>query len=212
MLSFFSGTDRERVRAALTRALEAHIQKGKAVVRVTDAHLLTDVHAALQGGGMFAAPRAVVFENVLTHDETAPLLFGALESLSKSEDSFFILEEKVDAATRKRIEKYATVSERFDAQKKERDSQVFDLANALQRGDRKQLWVSYMREVAKGTAPEMIHGVLFWAAKQHALRSSGEVRSKTLQRVQLLAALPHQARRQGYDLEYALEQFVLSVA
>jgi hypothetical protein len=57
----------------------------------------------------------------------------------------------------------------------------------------------------------MLHGTLFWAAKQMVLKPRGasdSLRGKKL--VAELAALPHEARRSGEDLEYALERFVLS--
>lgn len=212
MLYFFSGTDRDKARAAMQKEI-ARVSKGGEVVRVTDAHSVSDFYAGVQGGGMFSlGARIVVFENVLLHEEMAPLLFDSLEIVKESSDFFFVFEEKVDAATRKRIEKYAEKSERFDMPKSERDNTAFDMANALQRGDKKSLWVSYMRELSKGSAPEMLHGILFWAAKQQFMRSSGVGKLNAANILKELVELPHEARRKGFDMEYALERFVLSVA
>lgn len=211
MLHFYSGTDRGKKSEALQKDI-ARVKEVE-IVRVTDAHTLEDFNVSLQGGGMFGATRAVVFENVLQHEDMAGVLLEKLEALKESTEHFFILEEKVDAATRKKVEKYAEKSERFDAGKSERDSSIFELANALQRRDKKKLWVGYMREIAKGSAPEMVHGVLFWAAKQQLLRSQTDAaRSHAAHVVGDLAELPHLARRSGFDMEYALERFVLSVA
>ncbi len=210
MLYFYSGTDREKARAAMQKEIERAALEGE-VVRVTDTHTVSDFNAALQGGGMFSlGKRSVILENLLQHEEIALLLFDALERLQKSPDTFFLFEEKVDAATRKKIEKYAEKSERFDAPKSARDNTAFDMANALQRGDKKSLWVSYMRELSKGGAPEMLHGILFWAAKQHYLKSSGATKQKAGKLVAALTELPHKARRKGFDMEYALEHFVLT--
>ncbi len=212
MLYFFSGTDRNKARTAMQKEI-ARVSKGGEVVRVTDAHTVSDFSAAMQGGGMFSTgARTVVFENLLLHEELSAVLLDSLETLKTSTDTFFVFEEKTDAATRKKIEKYAEKSERFDAPKGERDNTAFDMANALQRGDKKNLWVSYMRELAKGSAPEMLHGILFWAAKQQFLKSNGAAKQKAARTLTELAELPHEARRKGFDMEYALERFVLSVA
>jgi hypothetical protein len=208
MLYLYLGTDREKARAKMDADI-AKAGKGAQILRITDAHTIEDLRAALQGGGMFATKRALVFEGLCTNEEMQGLLLAALPDMSASEEAVFVLEEKPLADLRKKLEKHATRVEKFDAPKKERDSSIFTMANALRRADRKTLWVSYMRELGKGTAPEAIHGVLFWAAKDAFLKGGGkDMHSRAL--VAALAALPHEARRRGEDLEYALERFVLS--
>lgn len=206
MLYFFHGTDTEASRGAVHVALEKHA-KGRRVVRVTDAHSREDVLAALEGGGMFAEKRAVVCANVYENEELRDILSAALPRIAKSDDVFLVLEGALDAATRKSIEKYAEESKRFDAKKTTERETIFSLANALQSGNKKDLWVGYQKELQGGKAPEAIHGVLFWAAKQQLLRGDS-ARARSL--VAALAELPHEARRHGVELEYALEQFVLS--
>ena len=206
MLYFYSGTDTAKVREKVHAASEKYAQN---LVRVTDAHALADLHAALQGGGMFAVgKRAVVLDNVLGNPEMLEVVMSRLAALQKSEDVYFLVATEVNAATRKTIEKYAEKSEKFDAPKEKKSDSIFGLANALQQGKKKDLWVGYRREIAGGKSPESIHGVLFWAAKQQALKNPRDVRARTL--VTRLAELPHEARRAGFDMEYALEHFVLS--
>ena len=116
-----------------------------------------------------------------------------------------------DAATKKTLQKYAEQTEVFDAPKKERKDDFFAVVNALQKGQKKELWVLLQKEFAAGKAPEAVHRSLFWAAKQMVLKPRGAAdaaRGRTM--VAELAELPHAARRQGFDLEYALEHFVLS--
>ncbi len=212
MLHFYSGTDRQKARAALGKATEK-IQ-GARVVRVSDANSVEDFAASLRGVGMFAEKRAVVFENVLENESMRQALLDALPMLKSSEESFFILEEKPDAATKKMVEKYAETSEKFDATKKaDGGSTIFALANSLRRGDKKNLWIGYQRQLLNGDAPEAIHGVLFWGAKDFFLKAhTDQEKSRAKKLIAQLAVLPHEARRQGEDLEYALERFVLSVS
>ena len=211
MLHLFSGTDREKARAELNAAIKKVAKKGVDVVRITDAHTVADLSAALQGAGMFGGERIVVLEGVWSNDEMRDIAAQNLLQMRDSSEQYFVYEEKLDAATRKSIEKYAEDSKRFDAKKVEEAKTIFALANAMSRGDKKALWVGYQREL-QTSDPEAIQGVLFWGAKQMLLnaRSEGD-RGRAEKIVATLAELPHESRRRGVDLEYALEKFVLSV-
>lgn len=210
MLYFYSGTDREKARAAMDAALKKVSKKGSRVVRITDANAPADCAAALGGRGMFDEPRVVVLSGTLANEEMRVQVLAALLSMRDSEDPFFILEEKPDAATRKQIEKYATESKRFDSASEKKGGDIFAIANALRRADRKALWVNYQRQLAADAAPEAIHGVLFWAAKDMFLKSRpGAERDRAERLLTELAELPHESRRRGLELEYALELFVL---
>lgn len=207
MIRLYIGTDREKARAKMGADIQKTV-KGAEVIRITDTNSLDDLAAVLRGGGMFATKRVLVFENLNTITGMREML---LEELQRGiNDPTFIFEEKLLVAEKKRYEKYADAVEKFDAPKKERDGSIFAIANALRAGNKKELWVSYMRELAKGNAPEAVHGVLFWGAKDTLLKSGGKD-ARMRQLVADLAILPHEARRQGEGLEYALERFVLSV-
>ncbi len=209
MLNLYTGTDTKKLREKLNAATEKY--KGAELVRVTDAHALADLHAALAGGGMFSAgKRVIILDNVLGNPEMNDIVMKRLAHMAESEDIYFLVATEVNAATRKQIEKYAEKSEKFDGAKEKKAETIFGLANALQRGKKKDLWVGYRREIAEGKSPESIHGVLFWAAKQQLLRNPADARAKKL--AVSLAELPHEARRAGFDMEYALEHFVLSAA
>lgn len=212
MLYLYTGTDREKVRAKMGDATLKI--KDADTIRITDAHTVEDLRAALQGGGMFAKKRVLVFEGVCTNPELSEMFLDSLEVLAESEESVFVFEEKPLADLRKKLEKHAEKTERFDAPKKEADKTIFALANALHKRDRKALWVGYMKELAKDTAPEAIHGILFWAAKSALLpaKADSPEQLRGVLLVSSLAALPHEARRNGFELEYALERFVLSLS
>lgn len=211
MMFLFLGTDREKARQKMNAAVEKAAKKTE-IVRITDAHTANDLKAALQGGGMFGGKRVLVFEGVCVNPELYEVFLEALERLSRSEDEVFIYEEKPLADLRRKLERFSETVEKFDAPKKERDASIFAIANALRAADKKALWVSYMREIAKDSAPEALHGVLFWAAKDMFLKSSEATAKKRAGAfVASLAELPHEARRRGEPLEYALERFLLSV-
>lgn len=207
MLHLFIGTDSDALREKLSVTIE-RVAKKASVLRVTDAHSPDDIDMALRGRGMFDSERAIVLDGVFSSEEMYPRAIGKLEMMRDSKEHYFIVESALDAATKKQIEKYSEKAERFDLVKQKKEETIFALANAMQSGRKKELWVGYQREIVAGKSPENIHGVLFWAAKQYLLRKSGDARARKL--VAQLAELPHEARRAGFDLEYALEHFVLS--
>ena len=212
MLYLYTGTDRMKARAAMNNAAAQTIKGG--VIHISDAHTLDDLDAALAGGGMFGGVRAIVLDGVFEREDMCERIMASLDRMKASTDHFFIYAEKLDAATRRQIEKYATVSERYDVPKKvEKSSSIFALGNALRARKRKDLWVSYQRELVNDTEPEKIHGVLFWAATQMLLSARTDAeQSHGKKLVAILTALPHEARRRGVELEYALERFALSDA
>ncbi len=209
MLFFYTGTDTETLREKMNTALGKAAKK-TSVVRVTDAHAVADLEAALAGGGMFGGPRTVVLDSVFTNEELRAALVEKFPALSKSVEHFYIYESAPDAATRKLIEKYAEKTEKHDLAKEAKKDNFFAIANYLQQGKKKELWVTFQSEIAAGKAPEAIHGILFYGAKQSLLRNPRDERARKM--VAELAELPHEARRAGFDMEYALERFVLSSA
>lgn len=207
MLYLYTGTDIDTARAA------ARAAAGDVAIRITDAHSIEDARAALQGGGVFMGPQVVIFDRVFGSDEMKELIFASLQLMKLAPDSFYVVSEKLDTATQKQLEKYAEETKKFEAARSAKEaSSIFAIANALKKSDKKTLWVSYQRELMSGTAPEAIHGILFWAAKDMFLKSregSGEhTRAKKL--IATLAELPHTSRRRGEELSYSLEQFLLS--
>ncbi len=207
MLFLYSGTDTERARTRLNIVID-DVPKETEVFRITDAHSAADLEAALMGGGMFGGTRVVVLDSTLTHEGMREVVIARLPALKASGDTFYIYEGALDAPTRKQIEKYAEKSEKFDSPKSAAKETIFNLVRPLQDGKKKDLWVAYQRELQAGKAPEAIHGILFYAAKDALLRKPADARAKQL--VARLAELPHEARRSGFELEYALEHFVLS--
>ena len=216
MLYLYIGADRVRARAEMDKAVA---KARKQVVRISDANTVADLHEALRGTGMFppeggpaSGGRAVVLDSTLTNEEMKSIVLDSLSRMKAAKEPFFILEEKPDAATKKMLEKHAESVQKFDAVKARDSGEIFALANALRRGDKKTLWVAYQRALARDEAPEAIHGVLFWGAKDMFLKSSGATRERVGKLIAELAELPHESRRRGLELEYALERFVLSVA
>lgn len=203
MIHLIYGTDREKVRATLQKL----IAKEKNVLRITDVHTRADIQVALGGSGLFGEKKTVVLDGVWGKEEMRVFLKEALQLLPK-EENVILVEGALDAASKKILDKCADIIEKFDLPKQKVETTIFALANALQKGDKKNLWIGLQKEFARGAVPEAVHGVLFWAAKQQHLKTPSE-RSARL--VAELAELPHLSRRKGIELEYTLERFALSL-
>ena len=220
MLYLIYGTDREKVRSSLAKALAPYEKKGTRIVRITDAHQSADLESALMGPGLFSLPgqgekQLVVFEGIVggATIEMSERLLAALPALKTLEESFYLTEGALAADIRKALEKHAEKVERFDTKSAKEYPTVFALAESLAKGDKKGLWVGLMREYEKGNAPEAIHGVLFWGVKK-MITSPQDAQSilRARRLMSELVALPHDARRRGEDLGYALERFALSLS
>ena len=210
MIFFFTGTDRKKAYAAMNAAVKKLSKKESRIVRISDANQSEDLRAALGGKGMFDESRIAVFNGVLANEEMRTEMLDSLAHMRDSEEVFFVLEEKPDAATRKQIEKYAEKSERYDSPSGKKDAGIFAIADALKHADKKGRWVNYQKQLAENAAPEAIHGILFWAAKDMLLKSRTDAEKARAKRfIAELAELPHESRRRGIELEYALELFVL---
>lgn len=215
MLFAYIGTDRKKAKDKLNEAVRAAAKKKNArITRISDSHAAYDLRAALQGAGMFGERRIVVLDETLLNEDMREIVLSSFDSMQKSQEDFFIFEENPTADARRAIEKAADGSFHFDALKQKETKTIFALVNPLRRADKKALWVAYQRELLSGESPEAIHGVLFWGAKDAFLKSreGSEERQRASALVAELAELPHKARRNSFDLEYALEKFVLSVA
>jgi len=207
MLYLFFGSDREAAKAALDKALG----KKTNIVRITDANSVADLQAALRGAGMFGEKKVVVLDSAFANEEMRDIILRELPHIGESEEVFYILEGKLDADTRKKIEKHAGKTEKFDAKKEKEGGEIFSLAYALKRGDKKALWVGYQRALLNDAATEAIHGILFWGAKDMHMKTKGAEQARAAKLVAELAELPHEARRSGFEFEYALEKYILSV-
>lgn len=215
MLYVYLGTDRAKARGEMNKTAEAAAEKEDArLVRITDAHGLADIRSALQGEGLFGERQLVIFDGVLSSEILRGTLLVELSRIAMSDEVFYIYEESVDAATKKILEKHVNKIERYDRAKKQESGSIFGLARALEKGDKKGLWIGLERELQKGAAPEAIHGALFWGAKQMLLsaRKGTDDEARSRRYIAELAELPHRSRRANVPLDYALLRFSLSVA
>lgn len=230
MIYLFHGTDVERVRTkafawvAAARAKEPNL----AYVRLAREELTaTALEDASNSGGLFVKRLLVLIDDpfpaarVASEDGENEDEKGAdsvideyLDRLADSDNAIIILAPKLAAAKAKKLFAKAKVEYKFDARTTREDARGFNsgLVNALADRSRDKLWLEINRALAVGDAPEMLHGLLHWKARNIMSKGSrawkpAEARQLSLDLIELLQS----SRRGGLDLSLALEKFALSI-
>lgn len=218
MLYVFYGTDENRARAKLRTTLAALEKKAPEahVLRVTDEDVAgLNMEALLAAQGLFYAKRVVAFDKVLGQKGARAHVAPYFKEMAASPHIFLVLEVIVDAELEKQFKKYATKIELCGGAKKEKKGEGADwsITNALEKKDSRALWVALQKAIIQNTAPEQIHGQLFWKVKQMLLLGRRGLFSEVDLKKTIvdLVELPHEARRLGVPLEYALEKLALSL-
>ncbi|MDP2655153.1 MAG: hypothetical protein Q8P17_01155, partial [bacterium] len=87
-----------------------------------------------------------------------------------------------------------------------------NLVNALASRSREKLWLEINRALRAGDAPEMLHGLLQWKARDLMEKGSRAWKPEESRRLSLnLIELLQSSRRGGLDLSLFLERWSLSV-
>jgi hypothetical protein len=182
-----------------------------------------------------------VLDHLLDNDEIAPVLLEQIEVIAASPNIFIVLEGKLDKDTLKKVKKHAEKIQEFEESATQKAAtarskgrfNVFSLAEAMGKRDRKNLWVLYRRALLENISPEEIHGTLFWQAKSIALarqaKSAKEAgmkdfpfsRAKTYANnfseqesgdlLSRLIHMSHDSRRGLSDISLALEELALTI-
>ena len=230
MIYLFHGSDTDKVRAkafawvAAARTKEPNL----AYVRlsreeVTEAALLD----AAQAGGLFVKRLLVVLDDPFqtandrasTNEESnvgraTSDIDDAIDALAQSDNVIVVLAPKLAAAKAKKLIAKATKEYKVDEPAARGASRGFNsaLVNALAARDQRALWLEVVRALAAGDAPEMVHGLLHWKARDLMQKSSRAWPAEDSRALSMrLIALIVESRRKGLDLSRELERFALSI-
>ena len=162
----------------------------------------------------FPTARAVSDEESGVEEIAGSILEEHLESLAASDNAVIILAPKLPAAKAKKLAAKAKMVYTYDKPAAHEVARGFNgnLVNALAARSREKLWLEINRALFAGDAPEMLHGLLHWKARD-LLEKGGrnwtqhEARQLSLALIELLQS----SRRGGLGLNLALERFALSV-
>lgn len=228
MLYLFHGSDSSKVRAkafewiAKARAKEPNLVYVRlAREELTPAALLD----AASSGGLFVKRLLILLDDPFptrraadseeeAEIETKDVLEEYMPALADSDNAIVILAPKLAPALAKKLAAKAKMEYRYDAAAAREEARGFNanLVNALAARQREKLWLEVVRALRQGDAPEMLHGLLHWKARD--LMDKGgrawkphEARQLSLSLINLLQS----SRRKGLDLSESLERFALSL-
>jgi len=232
MLYLFHGSDVEKVRTkafewvAAARAKEPDLVYARLAREELSNAALED---ASLSGGLFVQRLLILIDDPFPskrgkeeEEETEENFEGDLEEhldmLAASDNAIIILAPKLAAAKAKKIAAKAKKTYTFDAVAAREDARGFNtnLVNALAARQREKLWLEINRALYAGDAPEMLHGLLHWKARDLMEKGSASRRSAwTPQESRALSlsliSLLQSSRRSGLDLSESLERFALSM-
>ncbi len=229
MIYLFYGNDVEKVRTKAFEWVAAARKKepNLAYVRLAREEL-TDAtleDAALSGGlfvkrllilidDPFPTARAMSEEEGDENEAAGSVLEEHIDELAASDNAMVILAPKLAAPKAKKLSAKSKMEYKYDKTAASFDARGFNsnLVNALSSRSREKLWLEINRALIAGDAPEMLHGLLHWKARDLMEKGSrawspAESRHLSLALIELVQA----SRRGGLDLALSLERFALSI-
>lgn len=169
------------------------------------------------GQGLFSNKYIIVFDNLFSDKNTKNVLIKSLKEISESQNIFIFLEEKLNKTELNKFDKYAEKIQSFEVghptSNLGKKFDIFSLANALGKRDKKNLWVLYQKAKLNNIADEQIHGILFWKIKdilstsRKSLYSNQELKKLS----NLLVSVYHDTRKGIHEMDNAMERFILGI-
>ncbi len=229
MIYLFHGSDVEKTRTkafewvAKARAKEPNL----AYMRLARGELTpATLEDATLSGGLFVKRLLILIDDpfpstrVASEEESDEkeiannILEEHIDTLAASDNAIIILAPKLAVAKAKKLVAKAKMEYKYDTAIAREEERGFNgnLVNALATRSREKLWLEINRALYAGDAPEMLHSLLHWKARDLLEKGSRawkpeESRSLSLSLISLLQS----SRRGGLDLSLSLERFALSI-
>lgn len=184
--------------------------------------------------GLFEQKHIVEVQYPFETAESKEVFLGNLSQMAESDNVFLVIEGKMLAPEKKKIEKHAQkMLEHKKPAAGKPDFNLFSLADAVGGRDKKKAWVIYQKALSMDTAPEEIHGVIWWQMKtiyttlvtksasdagikdfsyNKSARFAEKYSKSELETIlQDLVSMYHDAHLGVTNFELSLEKFVLNI-
>lgn len=229
MIYLFYGSDVDKVRTkafawvAAARAKEpnlAYVRLAKedlsdaALEEASTSHSLFAKRTLTLIDDPFAKAKASEEENGEEEEVSSSVIEDHLDRFAASENVIVLLAPKLPAPKAKKIAAKAKLEYKFDAPAAREYARGFNsaLVDALAQKNREKLWLELMRAERAGDAPEMLHGLLHWKARDLMEKGSrtwspAEARKLSMDLITLL----QDSRRKSFDFSESLERFAFSI-
>ncbi len=230
MLAVFYGTDRRAVRDAG----KAYTDNAGVPVTAVDesSFVVGQIASSIGAASLFGGAECFLLDTPSSDEEFEAEVVSSLAEMASSENVFVVLEGQLLADAKKKYAKHAKTVEEYAAQKEDRFN-VFQIAEAFAKKDKKQMWVLLQQARALGIRDEETIGIIWWQLKSlrlakltknaeeagmkeypykkasQSLRNFKDGEIETLSRS--LLELYHEGHQGKRDMDVALEQWVLGV-
>lgn len=215
MIYLFHGTDVGKARAkafAWVAASRAKAPDATYIRLQGDQITEQTLRNALLAQGLFFAKSLILLDDPFSDEEAGETVLSMLDELAASGNPVGILAPKLLAAKTKKLEAVAAKAFKEDAIPKRDRGFNSALVNALGAKDGEALWKEIVKAERLGDAPEALHGLLHWKARDMMQKGSsvwGKDGARTLS-VSLIE-LVSDSRSGDIPLGPALERFALSL-
>ena len=217
MIYLFHGSNVDKVRAKAFEWIAAARKKEPSLAYVRFAREeVTDsiLEDAESSGGLFVKRLLILIDDPF-QEGVANILDGHINALAASDNAIVILAPKLTTTKEKNLVSKAKVEYKYDlpAQtgKIERGFNA-NLVNALATRSREKLWLEINRAFRAGDAPEMLHGLLHWKARDLMEKGSRQWTPQESRQLSInLIEILQSSRRGGLDLSLSLERLSLSI-
>jgi len=229
MLFFLYGDNKDRARAKAHELMDTLAKKrpeAELFKLEVDNFSSAQIEELVGGQGLFSNKYIVFLDGLFENVEIKEQVLKFYKEIGSSENVFIWLESKVDKPTLIKIEKVAKKVQKFESKGETerkfstdagqflsiKDFNIFDLANALARKDKKGLWILYREAIERNYPPEEINGILFWKVKDLLVKQSRYFKTSELKDLaRKFVETYHNAHRGKHDFEIALERLILSL-
>ena len=216
MIYFFTGTDTDKIRTkAFAWVAAARAKQSEAPYMRIAADELTEstLAEALGSQGLFFHKSLVLLDDPFALKESGELVLERLSELAKSPNPIAILAPKLLAVRVKKIEAKAAKTFAHDLKEK-KEGRGFNgaLVSALAQKDGPTLWKELQKAYREGEAPEALHGLLHWKARDMMQKGNPKwgkdgARKLSVELIELLS----DSRGGELPLKESIERFALSL-
>ncbi len=204
---------RELVRLPLQELDAARISVDELAAMAATQTLTGETLAFFVRGALSVEASAEEREEFSPAEDLGEALLEIAGGLATSPHSFVFEEEKLPIKTVRSLEAAGAKLEALEKKKKEEEEfNIFGLADALGKRDRKILWLLLVQALRQGIAPENIAGVLAWKARTMLSSARTPADRDRLRKLSFeIVSMYHDAHRGAGDLGLLLERFALTL-
>ncbi len=215
MIYLFHGSDANKVRAKAFQWVEAARAKAPDAVyiRINSEDMSESVlRGALSTQGLFFSKSLILLDDPFALSESGETVLDLLDELAESANPVAIVAPKLLAARAKKIEAKAEKVFKIDAAEKVARGFNSGLVNALSAKDGAGLWKELQKAYRQGDAPELLHGLLHWKARDMMQKGNPKWGKEGARKLSVeLIELVSTSRSGDLGLKEGLERFALSI-